>query len=74
MYRRLLLNLRYEKVTIYSFLFVFFGTYVACQVTTFSECTPFHLYWQVVPSPGMLLSLFRDFRKSNRILIFLVLL
>ncbi|KAH6970726.1 hypothetical protein BKA56DRAFT_559188 [Ilyonectria sp. MPI-CAGE-AT-0026] len=51
-YRRLLLNLRYEKVTIYSFLFVFFCTYVTCQVTTFSECKPFHLYWQVVPSPG----------------------
>ncbi|KAH7161815.1 hypothetical protein EDB81DRAFT_715620 [Dactylonectria macrodidyma] len=51
-YRRLLLNLRFEKLTIYSFLVVFFGTYVACQVTTFSECVPFHLYWQVVPDPG----------------------
>ncbi|KAF6830389.1 Pth11-like integral membrane protein [Colletotrichum musicola] len=51
-YRRLLLNLRYEKITIWSFSIVFFGTYVACQVTTFSECNPFHLYWQVVPDPG----------------------
>ncbi|WYZ35928.1 hypothetical protein EsH8_X_000575 [Colletotrichum jinshuiense] len=51
-YRRLLLNLRFEKITIWSFSFVFFATYVACQVTTFSECNPFHLYWQVVPDPG----------------------
>ncbi|GJD01291.1 Pth11-like integral membrane protein [Colletotrichum higginsianum IMI 349063] len=51
-YRRLLLNLRFEKVTIWSFCAMFFGTYVACQVTTFSECDPFHLYWQVVPDPG----------------------
>ncbi|KAK6211510.1 hypothetical protein QIS74_10774 [Colletotrichum tabaci] len=51
-YRRLLLNLRFEKVTIWSFCAIFFGTYVACQVTTFSECDPFHLYWQVVPDPG----------------------
>ncbi|KAL0933824.1 Pth11-like integral membrane protein [Colletotrichum truncatum] len=51
-YRRLLLNLRYEKITIWTFSFVFFATYVACQVTTFSECNPFHLYWQVVPDPG----------------------
>ncbi|KAJ4258645.1 hypothetical protein NW757_003214 [Fusarium falciforme] len=35
-----------------SFLVVFFVTYVAVQVTTFSECNPFHLYWQVVPDPG----------------------
>ncbi|KAI8299443.1 hypothetical protein K4K61_010644 [Colletotrichum sp. SAR11_59] len=51
-YRRLILNLRYEKITIWSFSLIFFGTYVACQVTTFSECNPFHLYWQVLPDPG----------------------
>ncbi|UPK92897.1 hypothetical protein LCI18_003832 [Fusarium solani-melongenae] len=51
-YRRLLLNLRYEKIIMISFLVVFFVTYVAVQVTTFSECKPFHLYWQVVPDPG----------------------
>ena len=53
-YRRLLLNLRYEKIIMISFLVVFFVTYVAVQVTTFSECKPFHLYWQVVPDPGKL--------------------
>ncbi|UQC91447.1 uncharacterized protein CLUP02_16982 [Colletotrichum lupini] len=52
LYRRLLLNLRFEKITIWSFSIIFFCTYVACQVTTFSECNPFHLYWQVVPDPG----------------------
>ncbi|KAF5017873.1 hypothetical protein F66182_10168 [Fusarium sp. NRRL 66182] len=51
-YRRLLLNLRFEHVIIRSYLAVFLGTYIACQVTTFSECDPFHLYWQVVPDPG----------------------
>ncbi|KAM5343472.1 hypothetical protein ACJ41O_012009 [Fusarium nematophilum] len=51
-YRRLLLNLRYEKIIMISFLVVFFATYIAVQVTTFSECNPFHLYWQVVPDPG----------------------
>lgn len=28
-------------------------TYVVVQIWTFVECTPFHLYWQVVPDPGM---------------------
>ncbi|KAJ3543701.1 hypothetical protein NM208_g3432 [Fusarium decemcellulare] len=51
-YRRLLLNLRFERTIMISFLVVFFATYVAVQVTTFSECKPFHLYWQVVPDPG----------------------
>ncbi|KFY46098.1 hypothetical protein V495_02649 [Pseudogymnoascus sp. VKM F-4514 (FW-929)] len=27
-------------------------TYVVVQIWTFVECTPFHLYWQVVPDPG----------------------
>lgn len=31
---------------------VFLGTYVACQVTTFTECRPFRLYWQLLPDPG----------------------
>lgn len=51
-YRRLLSNLPYEKVTTYTFLVVFFATYVACQISTFIECKPFHLYYQVVPDPG----------------------
>ncbi|KAK2596636.1 hypothetical protein QQS21_006312 [Conoideocrella luteorostrata] len=52
LYRRLLLDLAYEKWIIRGYLFVFFATYVVCQVLTFSECRPFRLYWQVVPDPG----------------------
>ncbi|KAK1981811.1 hypothetical protein LZ30DRAFT_719217 [Colletotrichum cereale] len=51
-YRRLISNIRQERFVMWSYGVVFFGTYVACQVTTFSECNPFHLYWQVVPDPG----------------------
>ncbi|KPM43824.1 hypothetical protein AK830_g2811 [Neonectria ditissima] len=51
-YRRLLMNLRYEHITIWSYLAVFAATYIATQVVTFTECKPFHLYWQVVPDPG----------------------
>ncbi|KAH6606012.1 PTH11-like G-protein-coupled receptor [Trichoderma cornu-damae] len=52
LYRRLILNLPYEKWLIRSYLFVLFATYAVVQVLTFSECRPFYLYWQVVPDPG----------------------
>ncbi|KAK1999390.1 hypothetical protein LX36DRAFT_699658 [Colletotrichum falcatum] len=51
-YRRLMTTFRQEKFVTWSYSAVFFGTYAACQVTTFSECDPFHLYWQVIPDPG----------------------
>ncbi|KAI5459717.1 hypothetical protein BGZ63DRAFT_360319 [Mariannaea sp. PMI_226] len=51
-YRRLILNLRWEHAVVWSYCIVFAGTYIAIQVTTFSECNPFYLYWQVVPDPG----------------------
>ncbi|KAG7146494.1 hypothetical protein HYQ46_004710 [Verticillium longisporum] len=35
-----------------NFLAVFLVTWIACQVSTFIECKPIHLYWQVVPHPG----------------------
>lgn len=50
--RRLLRDLRWERPALYSTLFVFFVTYVICQVITFTECDPFHLYYQVLPDPG----------------------
>lgn len=53
LYRRLLLDLSYEKYIIRGYMLVFFATYVAVQVITFTECRPFRLYWQVVPDPGM---------------------
>ncbi|KAF8470839.1 hypothetical protein BDZ91DRAFT_693822 [Kalaharituber pfeilii] len=31
---------------------IMFLTYVAVQVSTFTECRPIYLYWQVVPAPG----------------------
>ena len=67
MYRRLLSNLPHEKVTTYSFLAVFFATYVACQVSTFIECRPIHLYWQVVPDPGMSMVLSSPSCQSSRL-------
>ncbi|TLD31596.1 hypothetical protein PspLS_02541 [Pyricularia sp. CBS 133598] len=51
-YRRLYQNLRFEKIIVTSMLVIFFGTYAACQITTFVECNPIQLYWQVVPDPG----------------------
>ncbi|POR33811.1 Uncharacterized protein TPAR_06003 [Tolypocladium paradoxum] len=52
LYHRLLRDLPFEKIIIRSYLLVFFASYVAAQVTTFSECHPVRLYWQVVPDPG----------------------
>ncbi|KAG7135490.1 hypothetical protein HYQ45_006759 [Verticillium longisporum] len=52
LYRRLLVKLPHEHIKVYSFLAVFLVTWIACQVSTFIECKPIHLYWQVVPHPG----------------------
>lgn len=54
LYRRLIHDLPYEKWILASYLSVFFVTYTIVQVFTFSECKPFHLYWQVLPDPGMI--------------------
>lgn len=52
LYRRLHQGLPWEKTILWSFSLVFLGTYVACQVTTFTECRPVRLYWQLLPDPG----------------------
>ncbi|KAK4073914.1 hypothetical protein H0G86_003371 [Trichoderma simmonsii] len=52
LYRRLIHDLPYERWILSSYLSVFFVTYTIVQVFTFSECKPFHLYWQVLPDPG----------------------
>ncbi|KFG77846.1 hypothetical protein MANI_017459 [Metarhizium anisopliae] len=52
LYRRLILDLAYEKIIIRGYLVVFCVSYVAVEVVTFTECRPFRLYWQVVPDPG----------------------
>ncbi|OJD29710.1 pth11-type gpcr protein [Diplodia corticola] len=50
--RQLIKGLHWEYAVLRFYLFIFGGTYVAVQVVTFTECTPFHLYWQVLPDPG----------------------
>jgi hypothetical protein len=50
--RHLIYHLRWERITIRSFLAVFAVSYVVVQVVTFSECRPLDLYWRVLPDPG----------------------
>lgn len=51
--RQLIKGLHWEYPVIRTFLAIFGATYVAVQVVTFTECDPFHLYWQVLPDPGL---------------------
>ncbi|KAI1834746.1 hypothetical protein DTO013E5_4864 [Penicillium roqueforti] len=51
-YRRLLRQLRWEKVTMISYIGIFAATYVTVQTVTFTECDPFSHYWIVLPDPG----------------------
>lgn len=56
-YRRLHSHLRWEKVTMISYIGIFAATYVTVQIVTFTECDPFNHYWIVLPDPGMPFSL-----------------
>ncbi|GIJ90360.1 hypothetical protein Asppvi_009314 [Aspergillus pseudoviridinutans] len=51
-YRRLHTQLRWEKVTVISYISIFLATYVIVQIVTFTECDPFNHYWIVLPDPG----------------------
>ncbi|KAL5361126.1 hypothetical protein BJX96DRAFT_81522 [Aspergillus floccosus] len=51
-YRRLHSHLRWEKLTMISYIGIFAATYVAVQIVTFTECDPFNHYWMVLPDPG----------------------
>ncbi|KAJ5579264.1 hypothetical protein N7450_008131 [Penicillium hetheringtonii] len=51
-YRRLIAHLRWEKITITTYIAVFAATYVTVQIVTFTECDPFNHYWIVLPDPG----------------------
>ncbi|GFF28960.1 hypothetical protein IFM61606_10264, partial [Aspergillus udagawae] len=51
-YRRLHTHLRWEKVTMISYIGIFAATYVTVQIVTFTECDPFNHYWIVLPDPG----------------------
>jgi hypothetical protein len=56
-YRRLHTHLRWEKVTMISYIGIFAATYVSVQIVTFTECDPFKHYWIVLPDPGKPFSL-----------------
>ncbi|KAJ5280480.1 hypothetical protein N7478_005852 [Penicillium angulare] len=51
-YRRLLKHLRWEKITMISYIGIFAATYATVQIVTFTECDPFNHYWMVLPDPG----------------------
>ncbi|KAK5787868.1 hypothetical protein VI817_010365 [Penicillium citrinum] len=57
-YRRLIAHLRWEKITITTYIAVFAATYVTVQIVTFTECDPFNHYWIVLPDPGIYLFFF----------------
>jgi hypothetical protein len=55
LYRRLIVDLAYDKLIIRTYLAVFLLSYLVCQMTIITECRPFRLYWQVVKAPGIVI-------------------
>jgi hypothetical protein len=53
LYKRMFHALPWMDKPIAIYWFTLFATFVVAQVTTFTECHPFYLYWQVLPDPGM---------------------
>jgi hypothetical protein len=53
LYKRMFYALPWMDKPMKIYWFTLFATYVIAQVTTFTECDPFYLYWQVLPDPGM---------------------
>ena len=51
-YSNLLHSLRWVSIAIKLCWGLLGATYIAVVVATFAECMPFHLYWQIDPSPG----------------------
>lgn len=49
---RVLTGLPEPEMIVKIYWFVLLGSLVAVQGTTFGECRPARLYWQVVPDPG----------------------
>ncbi|KAL4918101.1 hypothetical protein BDW62DRAFT_217728 [Aspergillus aurantiobrunneus] len=64
---RVLTGLPEPEMIVKVYWVVLFGSLVAVQGTTFGECRPSQLYWQVVPDPG-------DCVKANTQLVTLVVL
>jgi hypothetical protein len=51
-YSNLLHSLRWASIAIKCCWIVLAATYVTVTIVTFSECRPFHRYWQINPDPG----------------------
>jgi hypothetical protein len=51
-YSNLLRSLPWAMIAIKCGWALLAATYVAVVVVTFTECHPFHLYWQIYPNPG----------------------
>lgn len=51
-YSKLLHSLPWTRIAIECCWGLLAATYIAVVVVTFTECHPFHLYWQVNPNPG----------------------
>ncbi|RDW83850.1 uncharacterized protein DSM5745_04176 [Aspergillus mulundensis] len=62
---RVLTGLPEPEMIVKVYWFVLLGSLTAVMGTTFGECRPAHLYWQVVPDPG-------DCVKANTQLVTLV--
>lgn len=53
-YQQMVRDIAWGRVSVRIFTFVFVATGIAGIISTFVECRPVHLYWQVVPSPGII--------------------
>lgn len=53
LYKRLLTGLSWTERVMNLYWAILAGTYVVIQVVTFTDCRPLHLYWQLVPNPGL---------------------
>ena len=53
LYHRLLAGLPWPERIMKVYWVILFVTMIPVQVSCFTECHPLHLYWQVVPDPGI---------------------
>ena len=51
-YQHLVRDMPWGKPMMRVFGIVFAATWTASIISTFVECRPIHLYWQVLPDPG----------------------
>lgn len=53
MCRHIVRGLPFPEQIIKMYWFLLFATWITVEVTCFTDCSPVHLYWQVVPNPGV---------------------